>query len=141
MNTKVDCVIIGSFRKFYPDILSMVKSLNGLRIAVLSPKKSKIIDPSQEFVVLESDTESTELPCVHYIETKVLEHIRKCDFVYLYNPQGYVGLSTAFEVGFAYASGKMIISTHPVSDITIAEFVDHVVSENNIDRLTYLINL
>lgn len=136
MNKNLNCVIIGSFRKFYFDILHIAERLNYLGISVLSPKKSKIIDPSREFVVLESDIETSELPCIHCIEGKVLEHIRTSDFIYMYNPQGYIGRSTAFEVGFAYAFGKKIISAHPVSDPAIAEFVDHIISPKNLDKLT-----
>jgi len=127
-NVNLSCVVSGSFRKYYSRILSVITILLNSRVQVLSPKSSKIIDPSKGFVILETDLHDLSSPVIRHIEGKVLRHIRECDFLYVCNPEGYIGLSTAFEIGFAHAHGKKIITSDLPTDSTIFEFVDQVCS-------------
>jgi len=78
----VKCTISGSFRKFYTEIVKLIDEFNSLGIEVLSPKKSKILNPEEEFVVLESDSKDKN---VKQSEEKHLEAIKNSDFLYICN--------------------------------------------------------
>ena len=63
---------------------------------------------------------------VKSIEDHHLLAIKQADFLWLYAPEGYVGISSAFEVGFASAVGLPVFSSHKVSDVMLREYI-HVV--------------
>ena len=98
-------LIIGSFRKHYDQMLDIIDHFNKAEIEVLSPNKAKIINPEDEFVILDSDPEHLS---DKEIQDVVLSKIHKVDFVYLYNPEGYIGLSASFEIGYCHAHGIKI---------------------------------
>lgn len=52
--------------------------------------------------------------------------IDKSDVFYLLTPNGYNGISSAVEAGYAYAKGKEIISSEEVIDIGIKPLVSKV---------------
>jgi len=47
------------------------------------------------------------------IESRHCEQIKGAHFIWVSNPDGYIGNSAAFELGFAHGLGKMIISETP----------------------------
>ena len=49
------CSIIGSFRKYYPDVKRIIEVLSANEIIILSPKISNIVGPDVEFVIFEND--------------------------------------------------------------------------------------
>ena len=100
------CVISGSFRKFYREIRTLITTFEAQDIAVLSPPDSDIIDLGAEFVIFETDTSQD----VHTLECQHLAAIARANFVYLYNPNGYVGTNSALELGYAVASGTPVIA-------------------------------
>jgi len=65
------CVICGSFRKFYAEVVKTISIFEHRGIKVLSPTKSKIINPGEPFVILESD-QSLD---IRAIELKHLDEI------------------------------------------------------------------
>lgn len=95
-------LIIGSFRKHYDQMVNIIDIFNKAEIEVLSPKKSIIINPEDDFVVFDYDLKRLS---DKEIEDKVLDKMHDVDFVYLYNPGGYIGLSASFEIGYCYAHG------------------------------------
>ena len=111
-------VISGSFRKYYQEIKGVIDQFENLGINVLSPKKSMIINPDDEFALLESD----ETDDIFNIENKHLSAIKKADFLYIVNPNGYIGLTVAFEMGWAYANNCSIYCMHKPNDILLKEF-------------------
>ena len=116
------CVIIGSFRKFYNNILELIQLFEIHGITILSPAKSKIVNPDDEFIILESNIINSDTPGIKHIEDDVLNAIKGCDFLYVFDPQGYVGNSTNFEIGFAKSEKKenlCIIPSFRSYDITI----------------------
>ena len=117
------CVVSGSFRKYYAQIASAVRVFRKHGIDVLSPQVSRIVNPGEEFAILESDLHDLKAPVIRHIEGKVLERIRLCDFLYVCNPKGYIGLSTVMEIGYALACGKHIVVLEEPSDGTLLEFV------------------
>lgn len=55
-----------------------------------------------------------------------LENIRKCDIVYIFNKNSYLGPAVTVEIGFALALKKQIFSYARVDDITVTNFIDKV---------------
>ena len=85
-----------------------------LGCVILSPTH---IDPAREvdgFVFMRG--EEVETP--ERIELKHLEAIQRAAFVWLHAPEGYVGPSSALEVGFAHAQGIPVFCRTEISDIT-----------------------
>ncbi len=96
--------ISGSFRRYYAKILERISEFEGCGFRVTSPRKSRILDPGAEFVILESDLGSSPRD----IEQKHLDAIYEADAVYVVNPGGYLGRTTVLEIGWALAFGKPI---------------------------------
>lgn len=88
--------IIGSFRKYYGGVVSLINRFAAAGVVVLSPKASDIIDPTAEFVVLRSDDPNHR---DEEIELIALHRILRSDFVYVWNPEGYLGRTTCYEIG------------------------------------------
>src|SRR3989344_3961867 len=98
------CVLSGSFQKSYEAMLTAREILEKAQIQVLSPSNSEITNPGDTFALLASDTTTDILS----LEQKHLDAISRADFLYIYNPEGYIGTSTAMEIGWAYALHKRI---------------------------------
>lgn len=92
----MQCSIIGSFRKYYEDIVEIIDLFEDIGISILSPKKSYVTDPDREFVFLESDD-------LNYTPVEIqliaFNRILRSNFVYVYCPHGYIGRTTAYEIG------------------------------------------
>jgi len=76
------CLIIGSFRKHYKEILRIIDIFHNAGVKVFSPKKSFIINPKDEFVIFDYDPKNKSK---REIEDAVLKKIHNVDFVYLAN--------------------------------------------------------
>ena len=96
----------------------MIDQFENLGVNVLSPKKSKIINPDDEFALLESD----ESDNIFSIENKHLSAIKKAGFLYVVNPNGYIGMTVTFEMGWAYANNCSIYCMHEPNNIVLKEF-------------------
>lgn len=88
--------IIGSFRKYYEEIKQIIILLNKNGLEVLSPKLSEITHSIEDFVLFASDDVKLT---PSEIQTNTLNKILKSDIVYVYNPEGYVGRTTCYEIG------------------------------------------
>jgi len=115
---RLSIVISGSFRKHYKDICVMIRNFENQGIEVLSPRHSTVINPGEDFVLLETD----ETTCPEKLEREHLNAICQASALYLYNPDGYVGLSSAMEVGWALALGKPIYVNEVCEDATLRYF-------------------
>lgn len=126
MNSKKQPTIVvsGSFRKHFKAITEKIREMEKLGIKVLSPKVSKVVNPEDEFVVLETD--NTTDPKI--LEQYHLNAIYKADALYIYNPNGYIGASTTMELGWAMALGKPIYVKEVVEDFTLKLFCENVVT-------------
>ena len=91
----MECSIIGSFRKYYEEVTQIIDIFKKTGIDVLSPKKSEITDEIDNFVILQSDKAKEPIE----IQLITLNRILRSDFVYVYNPSGYVGKTTCYELG------------------------------------------
>jgi hypothetical protein len=113
-------VISGSYRRFYTYICDeVIPAFEAQGIKVLSPPRSRIVNPGAEFVLFEADGTAD----VSVVERRHLAKIAEADFLYCYNPDGYLGIDTAIELGFASAHGVPIIALaytgHPGRDCFI----------------------
>ena len=88
--------LIGSFRKHFGAIRAVMAQFEQAGIHVLSPKPSDVIDPRVEFVILASDN---PMHTEEEIELIALHRILRSSFVYTYNPNGYIGRTTCYEIG------------------------------------------
>jgi hypothetical protein len=121
----MNVTIIGSFRKYYDDICSVIQMFEQNGIRVLSPKISFIVKDLDGFVVLKSDNSSNK---PYEIQQKVFDNIEKSDFVYVWNPGGYVGLTTAYEIGRVAEKGLCIFFKEKVRDLPIYISEDYIKS-------------
>jgi len=117
--------ISGSFRKFYQEICNTYEIFEQNGITILSPRNSKIINPTEDFVILETD--SKELG-IKELEDMHLEAIANSDFLYLVNPNSYIGDSGKFEMGFAHGNSVPIYSSHLVTDVVLRKYINGIYS-------------
>lgn len=109
--------VSGSFNKFPMEINSVVRQLRDVGAEVLSPKSlipDSLSSPSgaDQFVVLKGDK---GLPAD--IEMRHLQAIAKSDFLYVVDPEGYIGVSTALEIGYALAKGVPVYTEFAPLDV------------------------
>lgn len=97
--------IIGSFQKYYNEILNIIKIFKSAGLYVLSPKESYISGRIEDFVIFESDRKDFSPAEIQMI---TLEKIIAADMVYVYDPKGYVGRTTCYEIGFCFSKRKPI---------------------------------
>lgn len=108
--------ISGSFRKHYGVIQDVIAALEHHGWTVLSPARSRVIDGTADFPVLESDGRAT----IAEIEQRHLDAIASADALYVVDPGGYIGISTAMEIGWALAYGVPIFLQSPTEEETIS---------------------
>lgn len=133
--------IIGSFRKYYDDIISIIRLFEENGHEILSPKISCIDRDEDGFVILKSDN-------VNYshvdIQTLVFHRVFQSDFVYVWNPNGYVGRTTCYELGRIIERNvpiyyKEVPKDVPIyiprgSVISVEEFIEYLNSKNKLPK-------
>ncbi len=122
MDAPLSVVISGSFRKHLEGINATGKAFADIGVEVLSPKLSNVINPGHEFALLESD--DTHDPKT--LEQRHLDAITNADALYVFDPEGYVGLSATLEIGWALALGKPIFCKEVAQDFTLKLFCSEV---------------
>jgi hypothetical protein len=118
------CTISGSFRKFYEGILVAIETFENNEIKVLSPKKSEVVEEKDGFAFLKSDGTRN----IKVLEDCHLQAIKNSNFLYVYNPNGYLGHTVSFEIGYAHRSVIPIFSLEHINDVTLKEYVTEVIS-------------
>jgi NTP pyrophosphatase (non-canonical NTP hydrolase) len=89
---------------------------------VLFPQSAIADSDVEGFVILSSDCSRDP----HQLQLKNLRLLETCDFLYVYNPDGRMGLSAAMEIGYALHCGIEVISLAPAEDVTLRQFVQPV---------------
>lgn len=110
-------VISGTFRKSYSSLEDQYHELIDTNCQVLSPRS--IDFDTEDFVRSKSET---KLP-IKSIQDNHLASVQEADFMWLHCPDGYIGHSGAFEVGYAYAHGIPVFSKELPRDEMISEYV------------------
>ena len=108
--------LIGSFRQHYQEVRKSAEIFAAAGITVKSPPISRIIDQGQEFVRFESDP---PLISDHAIQAATLEKIFTSDFVYVVNPDGYIGRATAYELGRVHERGMAVYYAESPKDLLV----------------------
>ena len=125
-------VLIGSYSRDASSLARCYDELVATGCQVLSPHT---LDFDQsEFV--RTAAESTLSPLE--LENYHLLCIRQADFVWLHAPDGYVGISGAFEIGYALALNRPIFSRTTPTDVMLRQYVQLTSSVFEAQRQTTL---
>lgn len=118
---KQSVAIIGSFQKFYTEVTELISLFSNRGLIVTSPYKSKIVETrsvvnGSGFVIFDADDKAqTDVE----IQLDTLRKILKADAVYVYNPMGYVGRTTCFEIGVLISKNKPLYYFAPPTDLPV----------------------
>lgn len=118
-----ELVISGSYRKDFEALKRTYEEFRDLGCDVLSPSSVTITSEEDGFVYMKG--EETETPAT--IEERHLNAIQKASFVWLHAPNGYVGPTSALEIGFAQAVGVPVFARETPNEQIFRSFV-HVVA-------------
>jgi len=124
--------IIGSFQKYYDDILKLIALFKRNGFHVTSPYQSRITETRLGFVIFEADDESLT---DDEIQTDTLRKILNADAVYVYNPKltpeangGYVGKTTCYEIGILMAKNKPLYYLEQPDDLPVPVAKSQIIS-------------
>ncbi len=113
------CVVSGSFLKFKPEIDLAIDELSNLGVVVLAPEKGWLLKPSSTIVTPKGEffrpLQSEQGMTPKQVEDSFLKALSLSDFVYVVNPDGYVGNMVSMEIGFAMARGIPVYSQRLIS--------------------------
>jgi len=115
---KISATISGSFNKHLDKIQMKILEFQQNDIKVLSPKLSQPISSEEGFIRLEINKGSPRK-----IEIEHLEAISNSDFLYVMNPEGYIGKSVALEIGYAISKNVPVYSLNKPEDVAISFFI------------------
>jgi len=110
-----ETVVSGSFRKHMEQIGKAIDSFESSGVRVLAPTTKEMINPDEEFVILTTD--DPEKP-PHKLEMDFMREIRKADFLYVVDVDGYVGQSAATEMAYARLKNLPIIVAEDIKSLS-----------------------
>lgn len=109
--TRSRVAVIGSFKQFYREVLTVRHVFEGAGLEVTSPSGKPIIEEGVDFVRFTSDDATAD---DHLVQTRTLALILGSDVVYVVCPGGYIGRTTCYEVGrVRQAEVPLYFSEHP----------------------------
>jgi nucleoside 2-deoxyribosyltransferase len=111
-------VLCGSYRRDQAGLLRAYRELVDTHCQVLSPHTLDFDDA--EFV---RDGATEDMPA-RILEDYHLMSIRQADFVWLHAPDGYIGLSAAFEIGYALAHHVPVFTRASLQDENLRNYVE-----------------
>jgi nucleoside 2-deoxyribosyltransferase len=117
----IRCVLSGSFHKDRPKLLSIYDELITCGCQVLSPHRLDF-NSNFENTLFVRDSAEEDLS-EEVIEKHHLTSIKQSDFLWVYAPEGYIGLSTAFEVGYAIANNVPVFSDTKINESVFSSFI------------------
>ena len=111
---------IGSFRKekHYSKIREIIKKAKENNIEVLSPAGTDVVDSIDDFVIFSSDDSSL---APDQIEDMALEKILASDVVYVCDVDGYVGITTAYEIAMCICADKDLYFMKEPIDLPVSK--------------------
>lgn len=113
------CVLSGTYHKDRDGLVSLYNELVAYGCQVISPHR---LDFEAEETIFVRDIAERELS-EESIERHHLIGIKQSDFLWVHAPNGYIGLSTALEIGFAIAHNIPIFSYSELSEPIFKSFV------------------
>ena len=114
----VNTVISGSYRKHFSEMLELKQFLQNERIGVLAPVSQGIMNPGQEFIILDEDP----IHDARTLQDSINAKIRISSFLVIANVGGYIGKAAVFEMGYAAAQGIQILALEPIEDPNLAGY-------------------
>lgn len=118
MNFEIHRVVLsGTFRRDRPGLKRLYRELVYTGCQVISPRRLDFDDA--EFV---RDTAEHDLS-VRTIQDTHLVALRQADMMWLHAPNGYVGTSGAFEIGYALANEIPVFTSELLEDAMLCEYV------------------
>lgn len=127
--TKV--TLIGTFRRDPEGLKKIFQELSAA-FDLLSPHSVDFLDFSVEFVKAKHEKDDS----VRTIEDRVLHAIKQSDAIWLFAPGGYIGVSTAFEIGFALSINVPVYTNTLPSDPLLKTMVTKVDSVSDLINTT-----
>lgn len=115
MQPHYTCVIHGSFGRFFNEIQATRELFERAGITVLAPQVGDIADTVNGFGRFANEVDQDP----HLIELRYLHNLKQLGeygFSYFICPEGYIGASTAYELGIAQATSVPIIFSHRLND-------------------------
>lgn len=117
--TVIRCGLSGSYRKDKQGLLDAYSELITCGCQVLSPHR---LDFESDEALFVKDRGERNIP-QGVIEDHHLLGIRQSQFVWLHASRGYIGLATAFEIGYAIAHNVPVFSRNEVVELLFQPFV------------------
>jgi nucleoside 2-deoxyribosyltransferase len=114
----VNTVISGSYRKHFREMVELKTFLKKERIEVLAPVCTGVVNPGEEFILLDDDP----IHDPRTLQDSILAKIRASSFLVLANVDGYIGKAATFEMGYAVSQGIQILTIAPVEDPNLAGY-------------------
>jgi hypothetical protein len=114
----ITAVVSGSF-KFKPEIDKTIETLEETGIKVLEPTRGWLIMPTLEITKRLRSGQIRPLPTeegltARQIEDRFLRALGRANLLYLMNQEGYVGSSSALEMGYALGENKPMYALEPL---------------------------
>jgi nucleoside 2-deoxyribosyltransferase len=118
MTESLKAVVSGSF-KYKPEIDAAIDVFTEQGITVLEPTKGWLIISPGDLKDYAKQGRLRPLPTeerltARQIESRFLRGIDRSDFMYVMNLEGYLGLSTALEIGYAMRRGVALYAREPL---------------------------
>lgn len=113
--TDMRCVIHGSFSKHFDEVQRVHKLFSQAGIEVLAPKNSELVTQTNGFALFKDETEHDP----RLVELQYLHKIKQLGnngFSYFVNPDGYLGKSTAYELGIAQLTNTRCFFMEKLAD-------------------------
>ena len=129
----VRAVLSGSFRKDVAGLQRAYDELVACGCQVLSPHRLDFEDKDVLFVRDRAEEGLAE----EFLERHHLLGIKQADFLWVHAYQGYVGTSTAFEIGYALASNIPVFCAALINDSGLAPFIKIVPSAKVVTKLNF----
>ncbi|MDR0917765.1 MAG: hypothetical protein LBM93_00720 [Oscillospiraceae bacterium] len=130
-NFNASVAIIGSFQKYYDEVLNLITYFTEQNIRITSPYKSRIYTNRNGFVLFEADDKSqSDID----IQNDTIRKILNADAVYVCNPNGYLGRTTCYEIGIIMAKEQPLYFLEPPVDN------EHIISKENLAILLKIIS-
>jgi nucleoside 2-deoxyribosyltransferase len=125
-------VLSGTYHRDPAGLRRLFDEIETTGCRVLSPLSIVFVEQADRFVRTKAEFEADSAE----IERYHLRAIREADMVWLHAPDGYVGVSGSFEIGYAAALGKPVFAFHQPAEAILAPFVT--VVHSVYDSLQYL---
>ena len=110
-----ETVVSGSFRKHMEQIGKVLESFERADVKVLAPATKETVNPNEDFVILVTDDPGKP---PHKLEMDFMREIRKADFLYVANVDGYVGQSAATEMAYARLKNLPVVAAEVIKSFS-----------------------